>query len=359
MSQHLLAATINQVSELNGVAMEAARERQQQLTKPLGALGILEELSAQLAGMTGQLRPVLSPRTVIICAGDHGVTAEGVSAYPSEVTAQMVLNILAGGAAINVLARQFNTKVVVLDVGVAASLPTHSQLYSMKIRPGTNNMVHELAMSRREAVLAVEAGITLANAEIAAGARVLLTGDMGIGNTTPTSAITAVLTGMPVSQVVGMGTGIGLPGWRRKCDAIERALALHLPDPNDPIDILSKVGGLEIGAIAGIVLAGAAARVPVIIDGAIATAGAALAAKFCPASKAFMLIGHRSTEPGHTVLLNYLELSPILDLHLHLGEGSGAVLALPMLDAAVATLNDMATFSEANVSNKATGQGNV
>ncbi len=359
MSQHLLAATINQVSELNGVAMEAARARQQQLTKPLGALGILEDLSAQLAGMTGQLRPALSPRSVIVCAGDHGVTVEGVSAYPSEVTAQMVLNFLAGGAAVNVLARQFNSRVVVLDVGVAADLPTHPQLYAMKIRPGTNNMTQAAAMSRREAVAAVEAGIMVANAEIAAGARLLLTGDMGIGNTTATAAITAVLTGTPVSQVVGMGTGIGLPGWRRKCDAIERALALHLPDPHDPIDILSKVGGLEIGAIAGIALAGAAARIPVLIDGAIATAGAALAAKLCPASKAFMIIGHRSTEPCHTVLLNYLELSPILDLHLHLGEGSGALLALPMLDAAVTTLNEMATFGEANVAEKASGQGTV
>lgn len=354
MSQHLLAATINQVSDLNGVAMEAARSRQQQLTKPPGSLGILEELSARLAGMTGQMRPPLAPRTVIVCAGDHGVTDEGVSAYPSEVTAQMVLNFLAGGAAINVLARQFNAKVVVLDVGVAADLPTHPQLYSMKVRPGTHNMTIQAAMSRREAVAAVEAGIAVANAEIAEGAHVLLTGDMGIGNTTATAAITAVLTGTPVSQVVGMGTGVGLPGWRRKCDAIERALALHFPDPNDPMDILSKVGGLEIAAIAGVVLAGAAARIPVIVDGAIATAGAALAVKLCPACKAFMIIGHRSTEPGHTVLLNYLELNPVLDLNLHLGEGTGAVLTLPILDAAVATLNDMATFQEAKVSEKPT-----
>ena len=170
MSQHLLAATLNQVSELNGIAMEAARSRQQELTKPPGALGMLEELSARLAGMTGQMRPTLTPRTVIVCAGDHGVTAEGVSAYPSEVTGQMVRNFLAGGAAINVLARQFGAKVVVLDVGVASELPTHPQLYSMKIRPGTRNMTTETAMTRREAVMAVEAGITVANSEIAEGA---------------------------------------------------------------------------------------------------------------------------------------------------------------------------------------------
>ena len=352
MSQHLLAATLNQVSELNGIAMEAARSRQQELTKPPGALGMLEELSARLAGMTGQMRPTLTPRTVIVCAGDHGVTAEGVSAYPSEVTGQMVRNFLAGGAAINVLARQFGAKVVVLDVGVASELPTHPQLYSMKIRPGTRNMTTETAMTRREAVMAVEAGITVANSEIAEGARLLLTGDMGIGNTTSTAAITAVLTNTSVSQVVGMGTGVGLPGWRRKCEAIERAISLHLPDPNDPIDVLSKVGGFEIGAIAGVILAAAAARVPVIVDGAISTAGAALAVKLCPASKAFMIMGHRSTEPGHTVLLSSLELNPLLDLQLHLGEGTGATLALPILDAAVATLNEMATFSEANVTEK-------
>jgi len=355
--QHLLAATITQVSEPNGAAMEMARSRQQELTKPVGALGILEELSAQLAGMTGQLQPLLTPRTVIVCAGDHGVTAEGVSAYPSSVTQQMVLNFLNGGAAINVLARQFNVKVVVLDVGVAADLPDHPLLYAMKIRPGTGNLAREPAMLRSEAVAAVEAGIQVANQEIAAGARLLLTGDMGIGNTTPASAIVAVLTGTPVSQVVGMGTGIGLPGWRRKCEAIEQALALHLPDPNDPIDVLSKIGGLEIGAIAGIILAAAAARIPVVIDGAIATAGAALAAKLCPNAKAFMIIGHRSAEPGHTVLLNYLELSPILDLNLHLGEGTGAVLALPILEAAVATLNEMATFSAANIDEKISPKG--
>lgn len=352
MSQHLLAATLNQVSELNGVAMEAARSRQQQLTKPPGSLGVLEELSARLAGMTGQLCPPLTPRTVIVCAGDHGVTAEGVSAYPSEVTGQMVLNFLAGGAAINVLAQQFNAKVVVVDVGVISELPAHPQLYAMKIRSGTRNMTQETAMTRREAVATVEAGITVANSEIAAGARLLLTGDMGIGNTTSTAAITAVLTGTPVSQVVGMGTGIGLPGWRRKCEAIERALTLHLPDPHDPIDILSKVGGLEIGAIAGVILAAAAARVPVIVDGAIATAGAALAVKLCPPCKAFMIMGHRSTEPSHNVLLASLELNPLLDLNLHLGEGTGAALALPLLDAAVATLNKMATFSEAHVTEK-------
>lgn len=357
MIQHLLAATITQVSEPNGAAMEMARSRQQELTKPEGALGVLEGLSAQLAGMTGQLQPMLTPRTVIVCAGDHGVTAEGVSAYPSSVTQQMVLNFLNGGAAINVLARQFNVKVVVLDVGVAADLPTHPLLYAMKVRPGTGNLAREPAMLRSDAVAAVEAGIQVANQEIAAGARLLLTGDMGIGNTTPASAIVAVLTGTPVSQVVGMGTGIGLPGWRRKCEAIEQALALHLPDPNDPIDVLSKIGGLEIGAITGVILAAAAARIPVIIDGAIATAGAALAAKLCPNAKAFMIIGHRSAEPGHTVLLNYLELSPILDLNLHLGEGTGAVLALPILEAAVATLNEMATFSAANIDEKISPKG--
>ena len=204
-------------------------------------------------------------------------------------------------------------------------------------------------MSRREAVAAIEAGIRVAQEEIAAGATLLLTGDMGIGNTTPSSAITALITGLPVSQVTGMGTGVGLNGWRRKCEVIEGALSLHLPDPHDAIDVLSKVGGLEIGAIAGVIIAGAAARVPVVIDGIISTAGAAIAVLLCPAVKSFIIAGHRGVEPGHAALLDHLDLTPILDLDLALGEGTGAVLALPILEAAITTLNEMATFEDAQI----------
>jgi len=346
----LLATTIASVSELDGPIMEMVASQQQQLTKPPNSLGRLEKLSARLAGITGQIAPSLNPRTVIICAGDHGVTIEGTSAYPSEVTTQMIYNFLAGGAAINVLARQFGVNLLVLDVGVAGDLPTHPRLRSMKVRRGTGNIAQVPAMTRREAVAAIEAGIRVAQEEMEGGANLLLTGDMGIGNTTPSAAIAALITGLPVSQVTGMGTGVGLNGWRRKCEVIEGALALHLPDPQDPIDVLSKVGGLEIGAIAGVIIAGAAARRPVVIDGLISTAGAAIAVALCPAVKSFIIAGHRGVEPGHTALLDYLDLTPVLELDLALGEGTGAVLALPILQAAVATLNEMATFEDAQIS---------
>jgi nicotinate-nucleotide--dimethylbenzimidazole phosphoribosyltransferase len=291
---------------------------------------------------------------VIVCAADHGVTAEGVSAYPSEVTAQMVLNFLHGGAAINVLARQFGASVRVLDVGVRSDLPIHPQLRAAKVRRATGNLRREQAMQRAEAIAAVEAGIAIAHEAIAAGARVLATGDMGIGNTTASAAIAAVMTGKPVAEVTGFGTGLDDKGRRHKVAVIDEALALHRPDSTDALDVLAKVGGLEIGAIAGIILAGAAERTPVVVDGIISTAGATIAAGLCPAVRPFLIAGHRSAEPGHGVLLAHLGLAPLIDLDLRLGEGTGAALALPLLDAAVATLNDMATFAEAQVSGRDT-----
>ncbi|MEZ4677733.1 MAG: nicotinate-nucleotide--dimethylbenzimidazole phosphoribosyltransferase [Caldilineaceae bacterium] len=348
-SWELLATTIAKIDELDGMLMEMAGNRQLSLTKPINALGQLERLSIRLAGITRQLRPSLTPRTVIICAGDHGVAQEGVSAFPPSVTAQMIRNILAGGAAVNVLARQFNVNVKVLDVGVAEDLPDHANLRKQKIQYGTENFAHRPAMSRQDAVSAIEAGIQMVQAEVAAGTRLLIVGDMGIGNTTAGSAIAALLTELPVTQVTGMGTGIGLLGWRRKCEVIERALALHLPDINDPIDVLSKVGGFEIAAAAGVIIGGAAARIPVVLDGMVSTAGAAIAAQLCFGAKSFILAGHRTVEPGHTALLEYLDLAPILDLDLALGEGAGAILSIPMLESAVATLNDMATFDDAEI----------
>lgn len=345
----LLATTIAKISELDGQLMEMVGNRQLQLAKPVNALGRLERLSIRLAGITHQLRPALSPRTVIICASDHGITSEGVSAYRPEVTAQMVRNFLAGGAAINVLARQLGINVVVVDMGVAGELPEHPRLHANKLAHGTHNFAQRPAMSRQQAVASIEAGIRVATEEIAHGTRLLLVGDMGIGNTTSSAAIAAVVTDLPVSQVTGMGTGVGILGWRRKCEVIERALALHLPDPNDPVDLLSKVGGFEIGAIAGIIIAAAAARVPVVLDGLITAAGAAIAAMLCPATKSFMIAGHRSVEPGHGALLDHLDLLPVLDLDLALGEGTGAALALPVLEAAVATLNEMTTFDDAQI----------
>ncbi|MCB0062542.1 MAG: nicotinate-nucleotide--dimethylbenzimidazole phosphoribosyltransferase [Caldilineaceae bacterium] len=329
--------------------MEMAGNRQLTLAKPVNSLGRLERLSIRLAGITRQMAPSLSPRTVIICAGDHGITQEGISAFRPAATAQMVNTFLRGGAAVNVLARQFDVAVKVLDVGVDAELPAHPQLSQAKIRRGTANFAHQPAMSRQDAVAAIETGIRIADEEIAAGCRLLVLGDMGVGNTTSSSAIAALMTELPVTQVTGMGSGIGLLGWRRKCEVIEHALNFHLPDPNDPIDLLSKVGGFEIGAIAGIIIAGAAARVPVVLDGLTVTAGAAIAAQLCVAAKSFMIAGHQSVEPGHVALLDYLDLAPVLDLDVALGEGTGALLAVPILEAAVATLNEMVTFEEAKV----------
>jgi nicotinate-nucleotide--dimethylbenzimidazole phosphoribosyltransferase len=353
MAAELLQQTIAAVGALDDAAMQAARTRQDNLTKPRGALGRLETLSVQLAGITGQLQPILTPRQVIVCAGDHGVTVEGVSAYPSAVTAQMVLNFLRGGAAINVLARQAGASVRVLDVGVQEQLPAHTMLCRAKVRQGTGNLRREPAMQRSEAVAAVEAGIRVAQEAIAGGVRVLATGDMGIGNTTASAAIAAVLSGRPAAEVTGYGTGLDHAGRQHKVTVIEDAIALHQPNPADALDVLAKVGGLEIGAIAGVIVAGAAGRVPVVVDGIISTAGAAIAVGLCPDVRPFLIAGHRSVEPGHGALLTYLGLTPLIDLDLRLGEGTGAALALPLLDAAVATLNEMATFGEAQVSDRA------
>ncbi|MCB0113980.1 MAG: nicotinate-nucleotide--dimethylbenzimidazole phosphoribosyltransferase [Caldilineaceae bacterium] len=349
MSESLLAGTIGAIGVPDDEAMAATRARQEQLTKPTGALGRLEALSIQLAGISGQLHTPTSPRALIICAADHGITAEGVSAYPPAVTAQMVRNFLVGGAAVNVLARQMGASVTVLDVGVDADLPEHPNLIVDKVRCGTANFAIEPAMTADEAVSAVEVGIRAANRAIAAGAKVLIPGEMGIGNTTPSAAIAAVLTGHPVELVTGTGTGLTFAGWRHKCEVIRKALDLHKPSSADAVDLLRCVGGLEIAAIAGITLAGAAARIPVLLDGVIVTAGASIAARLAPACIPFLVAGHRSQEPGHRAFLDHLGILPLLDLDLRLGEGSGALLALPLLEASVRTLTEMATFAEAGV----------
>ncbi|MFZ4851061.1 MAG: nicotinate-nucleotide--dimethylbenzimidazole phosphoribosyltransferase [Caldilinea sp.] len=345
----LLSQTVAQIGALDPVSQLAARQRQQELTKPAGALGRLEALSVQLAGITGSLCPPLRPCRVIVCAADHGVAAAGVSAYPASVTAQMVHNFLAGGAAVNVLARLLGAEVTVVDVGVAAALPAHPHLVAAKIRAGTRNFLEAPALTPDEAVAAVETGIQVARAAVEQGTCLLVTGEMGIGNTTASAAIAAVLTGRAPAAVTGRGTGIDEVRWQHKVAVIEEALARHRPERNDPIDVLSKIGGLEIGAIAGVVLAAAAARVPVLVDGLISTAGAALAFGLCPAAQPFAIAGHESQEPGHRALLDCTGLSPLLNLSMRLGEGSGALLALPLLDAARATLNEMATFEGARV----------
>jgi nicotinate-nucleotide--dimethylbenzimidazole phosphoribosyltransferase len=348
----MLTQTINSIIPLDETAMAAARERQAQLTKPAGSLGRLETLSIQIAGITGQINPPLTQRAIIVAAGDHGVAAEGVSAFPAEVTPQMVLNFLNGGAAINVLARQAGARVVVLDAGVAADLPDHPGLIKTKVAYGANNFAHGPAMSRSQAIQAIEAGINVVKGEFQNGLHLLGTGDMGIGNTTPSSAIGAVLTGADVSSMTGRGTGINNDAWRHKVKVIEQAIALNQPDPNDPLDVLAKVGGFEIGAIAGIILGAAAHHIPVLVDGFISTAGALIAAALAPLSRHYMIAAHRSVEPGHQLMQNHLDLHPIFQLDLRLGEGTGAALAMPVVAAAVAALNEMATFAEASVSGK-------
>ena len=348
----MLEKTINTITPLDEKAMAAARDRQAQLTKPAGALGRLETLSIQVAGITGQINPPLTERAVIVAAGDHGVTIEGVSAFPSEVTPQMVFNFLNGGAAINVLAQQAGARVVVLDAGVATELPDHPDLVNAKVASGTNNFTQGPAMTSEQAVQAIEAGITVVNREIEKGLHMVGTGDMGIGNTTPSSAICAVLTGADIAMVTGRGTGIDDTALQNKIDVIQRALNKNQPDSTNPLDVLAKVGGFEIGAIAGVVLGAAAHRIPVLVDGFISTAGALIAAALAPLSRDYMIAAHRSVEPGHKIMQQHLNLDPIFHLDLRLGEGTGSALAIPVVASAMATLNQMATFAEASVSGK-------
>lgn len=340
------------VPPLDKAAEEAARERQNQLTKPTGSLGQLEELSIRLAAITGSPRPSVARKAVIVMAGDHGVAREGVSPYPAEVTPQMVLNFLNGGAAINVLARLTSARVVVVDVGVAADFDPLPGLLRRKIARGTANMAAGPAMTREQAEAAVQVGIETVQAEIAAGLDLVATGDMGIGNTTPSSAITAVFTGLPVAQVTGRGAGLDDQGLARKVAMIERALEVNRPDPCDPLGVLAKVGGLEIAGLAGVVIGAAASRVPVVIDGFISGAAALVAAALVPEVTPYLIAAHQSVEVGHRAVLAHLGLRPLLNLDLRLGEGTGAALAFPIIEGAARILNEMATFAEAGVSNR-------
>jgi nicotinate-nucleotide--dimethylbenzimidazole phosphoribosyltransferase len=348
----LLSDTIRMIKPLDERAMAKARLRQDQLTKPRGSLGRLEELSIKLAGITGKETPRIEHKAIVTMAGDHGVIAEGVSAYPQEVTGQMVCNFLRGGAAINVLARYVGARVVIADMGVAVNLEPHPLLVSKKIAFGTRNMAREAAMSVEQARRAIEAGIEVINEEAAKGLDIVGVGDMGIGNTTSSSAICAVVTGEPVSEVTGKGTGIGDGQLAAKVKIIETALALNKPDAEDAIDILSKVGGFEIGGMAGVILGAAAQRLPVVIDGFIAGAAALIAAKLCPEVKDYLIAAHVSVETGHKAMLNYLGLKPVLDLGMRLGEGTGAALAIFIIEAAAKVLAEMATFADAGVSEK-------
>jgi len=347
----LLEETLGSIKPLDEKAMEMAKERQDQLTKPAGSLGVLEDIAIKLAGITGKVLNGVDNKAVIVMAGDHGVTEEGVSAFPKEVTPQMVLNFVNGGAAINVLARHVGAKVRVVDVGVAATVDDPSVTLK-KIRNGTSNFAKEPAMTREEAVKAIEVGIEVANAEIDKGVNLLATGDMGIGNTTPSSAILIALTGKPADGHVGKGTGINNGVLDHKKKVIRDAISLLKPDKNDPLDILSKVGGFEIGALAGLILGAASRRVPVVIDGFISGAAALVAGRISPQSKDYMIASHVSVEPGHKVILDELGLKPMLHMDMRLGEGTGAALAMSLVDAAAKIMEEMATFAEAGVSEK-------
>ncbi len=336
--------------------MRLARERHDQLTKPQGSLGRLEELAIKVAGITGLARPRLPNKAVVVLAADHGVAVEGVSAYPQAVTAQMVQNFLGGGAAINVLARRAGARVIVADLGVATDLPSHPELVGKKIRAGTRNLAEGPAMTMQEALAAITAGIEIVEVEIDRGLDLVGTGDMGIGNTTASSAIVAAITGRPVAEVTGRGTGIDDQGWQHKVAVIERALHVNRPDPADPLDVLVKVGGYEIAGLVGVILGAAAQRIPIIIDGFISGAAALVATELCPSVRDYLIAAHNSVEQGHRIMLAHMDLVPLLNLNLRLGEGTGAVLAMGLVDDAVAVLDEMTTFGEAGVSQKAEAQ---
>lgn len=342
------------VTAIDVEAIRLASEHHGRLTKPPGALGRLEAAGIQLAGIAGiDPPPVPEPAGVAVFAGDHGVLAEGVSPWPAEVTAQMVVNFCTGGAAINVLARHTGASVVVVDVGVATELADMDGLVKANVRRGTANLAQGPAMTIDEAIRAMDIGAEIAGTLLASGARCLITGDMGIGNTTPSAAVIAALTGRTPSEVTGRGTGIDAETLNTKVKVIEQGLRVNDIDTNTPVvQILARVGGLEIAALAGYIVGGAAARVPVIVDGVIAAAAALAATRLVPEARGYLVAGHRSSEPGASAVLEELDLAPLLDLELRLGEGSGACLALPILQAAAKILGEMATFDSAGVTAK-------
>jgi len=341
------------IPELDGAAMQAARERQSRLTKPAGSLGRLEDLSVRIAGMTGQLDPPLEHAVVFTLAADHGVAEEGVSAYPAEVTAQMVANFVRGGAAINVLAHAVGARVVVADLGVKTDIAQRGGLIARKIRHGTANITRGPAMTDQDAARAIEAGRDLVRDELTKGLDIAITGDMGIGNTTASAAIVCALTGLDPDDVVGRGTGVDDAGLERKRHAVREALHVNSEAiARGPLETLAAVGGLEIAGLAGVILESAQARKPVIIDGFISGAAALVASRMAPASTGFMIASHRSVELGHGAVLEELGLKPLLDLELRLGEGTGGALALPIVRASMRLLNDMATFEDAGVSDR-------
>jgi nicotinate-nucleotide--dimethylbenzimidazole phosphoribosyltransferase len=345
-----LDTILKEIKPLDSSAMAAARSRQNTLTKPHGSLGRLEELSIQLAGIKGTPTPKLEHKSIIVMAADHGVAAETVSLYPQEVTRQMVLNFLKGGAAINVLAGQIGARVIVVDMGVKGGFQPLPGLLCKMIDFGTQNMTQGPAMTRQQAVDAIEAGIQTVEAEMAKRVDIIGTGDMGIGNTTASSAIFSAISGKQPKKITGRGTGVGDRQLAHKIKVIERALSINKPNPKDPLDVLSKVGGFEIAGLVGVILAGAAYRIPVVLDGFISGAAALVAIGLSPQAKDYLIAAHLSAEAGHEALLQLLGLNPLLNLNMRLGEGTGALIGIFLADAAARTLSQMATFAQAGVS---------
>ncbi len=353
MIMRLFDQTLSSIQpNLNQAAFQAAKERLANQAKPAKSLGIMEDISARLAAIKGTIDVKLTNKRIVTCAGDHGVTEEGVSLFPSEVTPQMVYNFAANGASVNVIGKHAGAIVKAADIGVNYDFEPDLPIFHKKVRHGTANFTKEPAMTREEAILSIEAGIEIVN-ELEAEAKVDLlgTGDMGIGNTTPSSAIIAAFSGIAVEKLTGRGTGIDDQMLKNKIAVIKKGLALHRPDPSDPIDVLSKVGGLEIGALAGLVLGAAARGIPVICDGLISTAGALIACELCPAAKNYLFASHKSVEIGHAFMHDRLGLEPLIDLKFRLGEGTGAAVCMELLDLATRILADIKTFEEVGIKN--------
>jgi nicotinate-nucleotide--dimethylbenzimidazole phosphoribosyltransferase len=350
----LLTETVAAIVPASRRAMTAAAQRQSTLTKPLGSLGALEELGTCLCGMYGQCPPPMpEPVTIAVFAGDHGVHAQGVSPWPQEVTTQMVGNFLAGGAVINAFGRQVGAEVIVIDIGVAGEVLPAPGLQTRKVAAGTADMTQGPAMTQAQVLAAIDVGIEVARDCVAAGSRLLVTGDMGIANTTASAALISVFTGLDVADVTGRGTGIDAPMLAHKVSVIQTAIRTNQASPdNDPLQALAAVGGFEHAGVVGYLLAAAALRTPVILDGVIACSAALVARAIAPAAADYWIAGHRSVEPGASAALAHLGLAPLVDLKMRLGEGSGAALAVPLVQASARILREVATFDAAGVSNK-------
>lgn len=350
-----LQDVLNKIQPVDTARTNVVQAQLDNLTKPQGSLGRLEELARKYCLITGRDKPTIRNKIIFTFAGDHGVTEEGVSAFPKEVTAQMILNFIRGGAAVNVLAKHVGARVIVVDMGVDHDFEPMEGLEIRKIGRGTRNMTKGPAMTRDEAEQAVLAGVELVE-KYKDGLDLLGTGDMGIGNTTPSSAIVSVITGTDAGKVTGRGTGIDDRSLQNKVAIIKRAIAMNDPDPKDALDVLAKVGGYEIAGIAGLVLGAALYRIPVVVDGFISTAGALIAAELNPLVKGYMIAAHQSVEIGHRKMLEHLEQVPLLDLNLRLGEGTGAALGMSLVEAGVKILSEMATFGDAGVAEKSEGE---